>query len=69
MNRYPSWHFSIAESYSGPGQATWPAALNFPIMPAGRLFSIDNYLPKPPKVIIFTLALSSIQNAEKMRVH
>ncbi|UTV29455.1 hypothetical protein [Photobacterium atrarenae] len=69
MNRYPSWHFSIAESCSGPSQAAWPAALNFPIKPAGKLFSIDHYLPRTPKVLIFTLDLSSLQNAEKMRIH
>ncbi|SHG04099.1 hypothetical protein [Vibrio gazogenes] len=61
MHRCSSIKFSIAESGYLRGMRSthqWPAAMTFPHFPGGKLFSIDNQLPKPPQLVILTIDLS-----------
>ncbi len=63
MHRCSSIKFSIAESGYLQGMHTthhWPAAMTFPHFPGGKVFSIDNQLPKPPPRVIFTIDLSQL---------
>ncbi|PFG57734.1 hypothetical protein ATG66_0228 [Vibrio sp. ES.051] len=69
MIRLPAFSFSISESGGRESSTKWPAAIRFPLVPAGPEFSIENALPKWPTVTIFTIDLSQLLKTRARVIH